>query len=40
MAAGGRYGIRPAGILALDVARVEAGLILIEADYTSARARA
>jgi len=31
------YGIRPAGIRALDVARVEAGLILIEADYTSAR---
>ena len=32
-----RHGIRPAGIRALDVARVEAGLILIEADYTSAR---
>jgi aminomethyltransferase len=31
------YGLRPAGINALDVARVEAGLILIEADYTSAR---
>ena len=27
----------PAGILALDVVRVEAGLILIEADYTSVR---
>jgi glycine cleavage system T protein (aminomethyltransferase) len=37
MAAGGPYGIRPAGILALDVTRVEAGLILIEADFTSAR---
>ena len=37
MAAGEPYGIRPAGILALDVTRVEAGLILIEADYTSAR---
>jgi aminomethyltransferase len=31
------YGIRPAGMLALDVVRVEAGLILIEADYTSSR---
>ncbi|HYX80718.1 MAG TPA: glycine cleavage T C-terminal barrel domain-containing protein, partial [Actinomycetota bacterium] len=31
------HGIRPAGIRALDVARVEAGLILIEAEYTSAR---
>ena len=35
--AGGPYGIHPAGIHALDVARVEAGLILIEAEYTSAR---
>jgi aminomethyltransferase len=35
--AGAPYGIRPAGMLALDVVRVEAGLILIEADYTSAR---
>jgi aminomethyltransferase len=34
---GGRYGIQPAGIRALDVARVEAGLILIEVEYTSAR---
>jgi aminomethyltransferase len=34
---GGAYGIRPAGIRALDVARVEAGLILLDADYTSAR---
>ena len=31
------YGIHPAGIRALDVARVEAGLILIEVEYTSAR---
>ncbi|HEX6330837.1 MAG TPA: aminomethyltransferase family protein [Actinomycetota bacterium] len=31
------HGIRAAGIRALDVARVEAGLILIEAEYTSAR---
>jgi aminomethyltransferase len=35
--AGAPYGIFPAGIRALDVARVEAGLILIEAEYTSAR---
>jgi aminomethyltransferase len=34
---GAAYGIRPAGIQALDIARVEAGLILIEAEYTSAR---
>jgi aminomethyltransferase len=34
---GRSYGIRPAGIRALDVARVEAGLILIEVDYTSSR---
>jgi aminomethyltransferase len=30
------YGIRPAGMLALDMARLEAGFILIEVDYTSA----
>jgi len=36
-AAGEPYGIHPAGIRALDAARVEAGLILIEAEYTSAR---
>jgi aminomethyltransferase len=35
--AGEPHGIRPAGIRALDVSRVEAGLILIEAEYTSAR---
>ena len=35
--AGAAYGIFPAGIRALDVARVEAGLILIDAEYTSAR---
>jgi aminomethyltransferase len=34
---GGHYGLHPAGIRALDVARVEAGLILIEVEYTSAR---
>lgn len=37
MAVGGRYGLLPAGILALDVARVEAGLLLIEVDYVSSR---
>ena len=35
--AGAGYGVRPAGMLALDVVRVEAGLILLEADYTSSR---
>ncbi|HSD48684.1 MAG TPA: aminomethyltransferase family protein, partial [Actinomycetota bacterium] len=35
--AGAAYGIVPAGIRALDVARVEAGLILLDAEYTSAR---
>jgi glycine cleavage system T protein (aminomethyltransferase) len=37
MEAGRPFGIRPAGMLALDVVRLEAGLILIEVDYTSAR---
>lgn len=37
MAVGGAYGLRPAGMLALDVVRLEAGLILLEVDYTSAR---
>ena len=37
MKAGEAYGIRPAGMLALDVVRLEAGLILLEVDYTSAR---
>ena len=37
MNAGRDYGIRPAGMLALDVVRLEAGLILLEVDYTSAR---
>jgi aminomethyltransferase len=35
--AGSPYGIRPAGMLALDVARIEAGLILIEVDFDSVR---
>jgi aminomethyltransferase len=37
MAAGASHAIRPVGIRAMDVARVEAGLILIDVDYTSAR---
>lgn len=35
MAAGHDYGIIPVGILAMDMARVEAGLFMIEVDYTS-----
>lgn len=34
---GGPFGITPAGMLALDVARIEAGLILLDVDYVSAR---
>jgi aminomethyltransferase len=37
MKAGAGHGIRPAGMLALDVTRLEAGLVLLEVDYTSAR---
>jgi aminomethyltransferase len=37
MTAGRPYGLRPAGMLALDVVRLEAGLILLEVDYTSSR---
>lgn len=36
MAAGQDYGIAPVGILAMDMARVEAGLFMIEVDYTAA----
>src|SRR5207247_2470768 len=36
--AGAAFGAGPAGMLALDVARVEAGLILPEGAYTSSRA--
>ena len=32
---GRAYGIMPAGMLALDIARIEAGLLLIEVDYIS-----
>jgi aminomethyltransferase len=35
--AGRGFGLRPAGMLALDVVRLEAGLVLLEVDYTSAR---
>ena len=35
--AGPAYGLRPAGMLALDVVRLEAGLVMLEVDYTSAR---
>ncbi len=36
IAAGEPYRVRPAGMLALDATRLEAGLILLEVDYTSA----
>jgi aminomethyltransferase len=35
--AGHAYGIVPAGMLALDLARIEAGLMLLDVDYVSAR---
>lgn len=35
--AGRDYGVRPAGMLALDIARIEAGLILIDVDFHSVR---
>jgi aminomethyltransferase len=35
--AGRPYGIQPAGMLALDVARIEAGLMLIDVDYVPAK---
>jgi len=37
MHAGAGYGLTPAGMLALDVARIEAGLMLLDVDYVSAR---
>jgi aminomethyltransferase len=37
IAAGMPYGITPTGLLALDMARIEAGLILIDVDYISTR---
>lgn len=35
--AGPAYALRPVGMLALDVARIEAGLLLIDVDFVSAR---
>jgi aminomethyltransferase len=37
MDAGRPFDIHPAGMLALDVARIEAGLLLIEVDYNSSK---
>src|SRR6202008_3287894 len=37
MEAGRAFDIHPAGMLALDVARVEAGLLLIEVDFNSSK---
>jgi glycine cleavage system T protein (aminomethyltransferase) len=37
MEAGRPYDITPTGMLALDVARIEAGLILLDVDYTGAK---
>jgi aminomethyltransferase len=34
---GRAFDLHPAGMLALDVARIEAGLLLIEVDYTSSK---
>ena len=36
MDAGAAYGIVPAGIWALDIARIEAGLVMLDVDYFSA----
>ena len=35
MSAGGDFGITPCGILAMDMARVEAGLFMLDVDYTA-----
>jgi glycine cleavage system T protein (aminomethyltransferase) len=37
MERGQRFGILPAGMVALDIARIEAGLIMLQVDYISAR---
>jgi aminomethyltransferase len=37
MDVGVNYGLQPAGMLALDVARIEAGLMLIDVDYVPAK---
>ena len=36
-AAGNEFDLHPAGMLALDVARIEAGLLLIDVDYVSSK---
>jgi aminomethyltransferase len=36
MEVGGDYQLRPAGTVALEMARIEAGLLLLDADFTSA----
>jgi glycine cleavage system T protein (aminomethyltransferase) len=37
IARGGAFDIKPAGMLALDVARIEAGLLLIDIDFNSSK---
>ncbi|MDX1613546.1 MAG: aminomethyltransferase family protein [Candidatus Promineifilaceae bacterium] len=37
LSAGSPHGLLPAGMVALDIARIEAGLLLIDVDYVSAR---
>jgi aminomethyltransferase len=37
VAAGKAYGLTPTGLIALDIARLEAGLLLIDVDYTPVR---
>src|SRR5947207_5613531 len=37
IAKGKAFDIHPAGMIALDIARIEAGLILIEVDYSSSK---
>jgi aminomethyltransferase len=37
VAVGREFDLHPAGMLALDIARIEAGLILLDVDYTSAK---
>ena len=37
VATGAPFGLMPTGLLAMDVARIEAGLLLIDVDYISAR---
>jgi aminomethyltransferase len=37
MEAGSGFGIAPAGMVALDIARIEAGLLMLQVDYVSSR---